>query len=120
MPDSTMLLVSADSALIEAVRGVMNALKGIRMEVASGFEQAFSWVDRHDLGLMLAHLNRQCSVSNLTRLMSTISARGASIPLLVLSDEHYAEQALSLLRLGAVDYLTRPLDLGRLKYLWTF
>ena len=68
-------------------------------------------------GLVLAHLNRQCSVSNLTRLLSTMSATGANIPTLVLSDEYYAEQALALLRIGAADYLTRPLDLGRLAYL---
>ena len=117
MPDSTMLLISADTALIEAVHGVMNTLKNIRMEVVSEFDEACSWVDRQGIRLVLAHLNRQCSVSKLTRLLSTMSATGASIPTLVLSDEYYAEQALALLRIGAADYLTRPLDLGRLAYL---
>ena len=117
MPDSTMLLISADTALIEAVHGVMNTLKNIRMEVMSEFDEACSWVDRQGIGLVLAHLNRQCSVSKLTRLLSTMSATGANIPTLVLSDEYYAEQALALLRIGAADYLTRPLDLGRLAYL---
>ena len=117
MPDSTMLLISADTALIEAVHGAMGTLKNLRMEVVSGFNKAYSCVDKKGLKLVLAHLNRQCSVSNLTRLLSTISATGASIPTLVLSDEYYAEQALALLRIGAADYLTRPLDLGRLAYL---
>ena len=74
-------------------------------------------MDRQGLRLVLAHLTRQCSVSNLTRLLSTMSATGVSIPTLVLSDEYYAEQALALLRIGAADYLTRPLDLSRLAYL---
>jgi DNA-binding NtrC family response regulator len=117
MADSTMLLISVDTALIEAVHGVMNTLKNIRMEVVSDFDEACSWVDRRGISLVLAHLNRQCSVSNLTRLLSTMSATGASIPTLVVSDEYYAEQALALLRIGAADYLTRPLDLGRLAYL---
>jgi DNA-binding NtrC family response regulator len=117
MPDSTMLLVSADAALIEAVRSVIDTLKNIRMEVVSEFEDACSWVDRQGLSLVLAHQNRQCSVSNLTRLLSTMFATGANIPTLVVSDEYYAEQALALLRIGAADYLTRPLDLGRLAYL---
>ena len=117
MPDSTMLLISADVALIEAVRSVTDTLKNIRIEVVSEFEDACSCVDRPGLSLVLAHLNRQCSVSNFTRLLSTMSATGANIPTLVLSDEYYAEQALALLRIGAADYLTRPLDLGRLAYL---
>jgi DNA-binding NtrC family response regulator len=39
------------------------------------------------------------------------------VPVLVLSDEYHAEQALALLRLGVVEYLSRSLDLGRLGYL---
>ena len=93
MPDSTMLLISADVALIEAVRSVTGTLKNICIEVVSEFEDACSCVDRPGLSLVLAHLNRQCSVSNLTRLLSTMSATGANIPTLVLSDEYYAEQA---------------------------
>jgi len=50
-------------------------------------------------------------------MLRLIAAGGHSTPLLVLSDEYQAEQALALLRLGAVDYLSRPLDLRRLAYL---
>jgi two-component system response regulator HydG len=117
MPESTVLLVSADGALIKAVGSAMGALQDIRMEVVGGFEDAGAWVERSRVALVLAHLNRHCSVANLTRLLSTVAATGASIPTVVLSEEYYAEQALSLLRLGATDYLSRPLDLGRLAYL---
>ena len=47
MPDSTMLFISADAALIQAVQGVMNTLKNIRMEVVSEFEEAGpGWIGR--------------------------------------------------------------------------
>ena len=49
MPDSTMLLISADTALIEAVHGVTGTLKNIRMEVVSEFEEACSCVDRQGM-----------------------------------------------------------------------
>jgi len=117
MPDSAILMVSTDAVLIKAVRAVMDTLKGIRMEVVSEYEEACSWVERRGLALVLAHLTPECCVARLTRLFSTISATAQSIPTLVLSDVYYAEQALALLRLGAADYLTRPLDLGRLAYL---
>jgi DNA-binding NtrC family response regulator len=117
MTDSTMLLVSTDTALIGSIRTVMDPLKDIHMEVVSEFDEACAWVERRGLALVLAHLNHERSVANLTRLLGTIGATMQRIPTLVVSDVYYAEQALAMLRLGAAEYLTRPLDLGRLTYL---
>jgi DNA-binding NtrC family response regulator len=50
-------------------------------------------------------------------LLQAVVASGRRTPTLLISDRHEAEQALGLLRQGAADYLTRPLDLGRLGYL---
>jgi DNA-binding NtrC family response regulator len=66
---------------------------------------------------MLAHLESAGDVTELTRLLSTVAATGQKVPIMVLSDEYHAKQALMLLRLGVAEYLSRPLDLGRLGYL---
>ena len=117
MPVSTMMLVSADQALIASVRGATNALKDINLEVVPGFDEACERVERCGLVLVLAHLSQDCSIAKLTRLLGTLGATTQKVPTLVLSDDYYAEQALAMLRLGAADYLTRPLDLVRLAYL---
>ncbi len=117
MPGSTMMLVSADNALISLVRGAVGTLKEMHLEVVSEFDEACSRIERPGVVLVLAHLSHDCSIAKLTRLLGTIGATVQKTPTLVLSDEYYAEQALAMLRLGAADYLTRPLDLVRLAYL---
>src|SRR5205814_797249 len=46
-----------------------------------------------------------------------VTAARRPLAVLVLSDAYHASQALVLLRQGAADYLSRPLDLNRLAYL---
>jgi DNA-binding NtrC family response regulator len=116
MAGSTMMLVSSDNALIASVRGAVSTLKDMTLEVVSGFDEACSRVERPGVVLVLAHLSHDCSVAKVTRLLGTLGATLQQTPTLVLSDEYYAEQALAMLRLGAADYLSRPLDLVRLAY----
>jgi DNA-binding NtrC family response regulator len=116
MVGSTIMVVSADQALIDAVRGAVKSLKDVDLEVVPDFDEACARVERSGLILVLAHLSHDCSVGKVTRLLGTIEATAQKLPTLVLSDNYYAEQALAMLRLGAADYLTRPLDLVRLTY----
>jgi DNA-binding NtrC family response regulator len=117
MPRSTTLLISPDATLIETVQRAVETLQDHALEVMAGLEKACARVERGGIALLLVHLKRESSVATLTRLLSTIAVTAQSIPTLVVSDVYYAEQALALLRLGAADYLSRPLDLGRLTYL---
>jgi two-component system response regulator HydG len=112
-----MMLVSADNALITLVRGAVASLKDLCLEVVSEFDEACSRVERPGIVLVLAHLNQDCGIAKLTRLLGTLGATVQKTPTVVLSDQYYAEQALAMLRLGAADYLSRPLDLVRLAYL---
>ena len=100
MPVSTMMLVSADQALIASVRGATNALKNVDLEVVPEFDEACERVERCGLVLVLAHLSQDCSIAKLTRLLGTLGATTQKVPTLVLSDDYYAEQALAMLRLG--------------------
>ena len=117
MPGSTMMLVSADNALVTLVRGAVCTLKDMQLEVVSGFDEACSRVEQPGIVLVLAHLSHDCSIAKLTRLLGTLGATVQKTPTVVVSDEYYAEQALAMLRLGAAEYLSRPLDLVRLAYL---
>ena len=117
MHDVTMVLISQDSTLAGVVQEVIARTPGIRIERVQDHDEACDRVASQGAALILSHLSPAGPVAGLTRLLSTLEARGRGIPVLVLSDEYHAEQALALLRLGVADYLSRPLDLGRLGYL---
>src|SRR5579864_2397301 len=117
MLDATVSLVSADASVIEAVEGVIDSVGNLRLVVLPGTEEASSHLEGSEVALIVGHMTQGSNVSAVTSLLRTIAANRRPVPLLILSDEYHAEQALALLRLGAVDYLSRPLDLRRLTYL---
>ncbi|MBV8127255.1 MAG: sigma-54-dependent Fis family transcriptional regulator [Planctomycetaceae bacterium] len=117
MHDVSMVLISQDSTLASVVQEVVARTPGIRLERVQDHDEAYDRVANHGAALILSHLTPAGPVAGLTRLLSTLEARGRGVPVLVLSDEYHAKQALALHRLGVTDYLSRPLDLGRLGYL---
>ena len=113
----TTLLISQDCSLHAAVQDAVSRVQGLKLEFVGSHDEAAQRVARKDVALVLSHLNPTSNVAELTRLLGTIVATGQRVPVVVLSDEYHAEQALTLLRLGVAEYLNRPLDLGRLTYL---
>src|SRR3954447_2940109 len=111
------LLVGTDVSLIESMRGVVDSIGGLELRVRRGGDDARPELARDDVALVLLHLDRVGGVDEAIGLLRTIAEARRSLPLLVISDHHLAEQALALLRSGAADYLSRPLDLGRLTFL---
>jgi DNA-binding NtrC family response regulator len=117
MAKPTTLLVTSDPSLTKTVHGVVDSIGGFNLEVVEGCEQACLELGRDDILVVLYHLNESRSAAEVTRLLQTIAIKRSSVVTLVLSEAHRADQALALLRLGAADYLSRPLDLNRLAYL---
>jgi DNA-binding NtrC family response regulator len=117
MSESTALLISADRALIESVHEVVCSIGNLRLEVRARIEEVLSSPPPIQAVLVLAHLTRANDTEPVTRLLRMLTSAEQPAPTLVLSDEHRPEQMLQLLRLGVVDYLSRPLNLNRLSYL---
>jgi two-component system response regulator HydG len=117
MSEVGVLLISHDSSLSSTVHELVSKIANLKNEHVLGFDDACKRIGEARFGLVIAHLHRHAHVAGLTSLLSTFQATGRTIPVLVLSDEYQAEQALTLLRLGAADYLGRPLNLSRLAYL---
>jgi DNA-binding NtrC family response regulator len=115
--DVAMMVVSHDANLPLMIQGVVSQIRGMNLNVVQDHDAACDLVLGQRIALAVCHLTADCHVAGLTRLLSTLQALGQKVPVLVLSDEYHAEQALALLRLGVVEYLSRPLDLGRLGYL---
>jgi DNA-binding NtrC family response regulator len=117
MPRSTALLISSDVVLFEAVEEIATSVPGLGLEVFPGVAEADFRLWGDDVVLVLVHLEGPVSLDETAGLLRRLGAAKRSIATLVLSDRHQPDQALTLLRLGAADYLSRPLDLGRLAYL---
>src|SRR5690349_8861053 len=113
MLDSTVSIISEDASLIEAVRGVIGSVSHLRLQVFATIDDVRARLDNGESALLICHLAQGAQVAEVTQLLRAIAATSRPTPLLVLSDEYHADQALALLRLGAVDYLSRPLDLRR-------
>jgi DNA-binding NtrC family response regulator len=115
--EPTALLISTDAALIEAVRGVISSIGNLNMELCPSKDQAGSALERAEVVLVLLHLVQGSEVEETARWLRLVADSRRPVATLVLSDQHRADEALALLRLGAAEYLSRPLDLNRLTYL---
>src|SRR4051812_34090653 len=111
------LLVSADRPLIEAMQGVVGSIGNLDLVVLRCADEVRPGLPGEDVALVLVHLECVGDVDAVIRLLRVIGEARRSLPMLVISNHYRAEQALALLRSGVADYLSRPLDLGRLTYL---
>ncbi len=114
---TTLLLSSTDASLIEAVGGVVRSIGKLQLRVLAGIEEVVAALPQEAAALVLVHVAAGKGIGDAAALLSVVTAAKLPIATLVLSDHHQAEDALALLRLGAADYLSRPLDLSRLAYL---
>jgi two-component system, NtrC family, response regulator HydG len=114
---TTVLLISSDPSLIQAVRGVIRSVAGLRLETAASLPSACSLLERRDVVLLLPHLLAENDTGEIKHLLRALVSARSPVATLVVSDHYQAEQNLELQQFGATDYLRRPLDLGRLKFL---
>jgi DNA-binding NtrC family response regulator len=117
MRESTALLICADPALIETVEELVCSIGKLRLRSVGDIEALVSPHPRIPDAVLLIHLPQGSDGAAAARLLRTLTSTRQSVPVIVLCDEHRPEQILELLRLGAADCLSRPLDLRRLAYL---
>src|SRR5437870_4380234 len=117
MVESTTALITADPSLVKTVEGVVTSFPDCRLDVVGDIEDATLRVQDEDVALVMVHLVEREAAAKAQNLLRTLRDAKRSVATLVVSETYHADQALSLLRAGAADYLSRPLDLGRLAYL---
>jgi DNA-binding NtrC family response regulator len=98
------------------VTKVVQSVGGLTLEVARQ-EELSERFGQEPVALLLLHLSEPDDAAEAAESMQELEQLRLPIPVLVLSDAEAPEQELALLRLGAADFLTRPLNLGRLGYL---
>jgi two-component system response regulator HydG len=117
MMDATTLLISSEGTLIQLIEGAVASISHLSLRVAPRIEEADAFLYRDDLVLLLVHHVAETDITAITELLETIRATKRPVATLVLAERYQAEEVLAFLRAGAVDYLSRPLDLSRLTYL---
>jgi two-component system response regulator HydG len=96
---------------------VIDTIPGIGLAVISHIQEAETHLRKDDIALALVHVDQKTDDVKVAQLLRMITAMKRPLATLVISDQHDDEQARRLLRLGAADYLTRPLERDRLAYL---
>src|SRR4051812_43473306 len=98
------VLVSTDVPLIEAIERVIDSIGNLELMVLRGVDQARAVMSRDDLALALVHLECASDADEAIHLLRLIGEAKRSLPMLALSNNYRAEQALALLRAGVADY----------------
>ena len=113
-PATTMMLVSNDRSLVESCQRVIESYSDLRLIVIGRIREADSYLERDQIKLILVHLAQEADTSEVVRLLRQLASLQRAVTVLVISDRYDAEQAWSLTRLGAAEYLSQPLDVDRL------
>jgi DNA-binding NtrC family response regulator len=111
------LLFSDDPELIATVREVAGSVRNLRLRVPGAMVECKVGHSVQDSALVLLHVSTDQHAERAAELLGDQAKTARPTPILILSDCHQSQQALQLLRKGAADYLSRPLDLNRLGYL---
>ena len=111
-------LICKDEGIVDAVRGAIEPVGNLTLVVMAEATEAFGGMAREEAALMLAHQESVGGVDGVIRLLRTIAGARRPLPLIAISDRHRPDQALAMLRAGAAEHLSRPLDLSRLTYLF--
>jgi DNA-binding NtrC family response regulator len=117
MATASVVLISEDGSLPEAVRRAAGTLASLCVETVAGVEEVLRRLPTLQAPLLLPHLTAAADAGGVVDLLRAVASAKQPVATVVLSDRSRPQDALRLLRLGAADYLERPLDLQRLAYL---
>jgi two-component system response regulator AtoC len=112
MTSSTILIVD-DEAHMRRVLEIMLRQLGHRPLSATDGRQALAVLEREPVDLVLTDL--RMPVLDGMGLLEAMAARGMAVPTIVMTAQGSIETAVQALKLGAQDYLLRPVDVSVLE-----
>jgi DNA-binding NtrC family response regulator len=109
-----MMLISRDLSLAQSFQGIVDAFPDVRLLVLARAGEADVYLTRAEIKLLFVHLVDDKGTNEVIRLLRQLNSLERALALLVISERPSAEQAWSFQRLGAAEYLSRPIALCRL------
>jgi DNA-binding NtrC family response regulator len=117
MSNATTLLIADEPALLGSIRDALSSVHQLELAVVATCADAADDLDDVAPALLLVHVATTKDVEAVAGLIRHLTTSRRDVATVLLIEPHLTEDGLRLLRLGAADCLTRPLDLGRLAYL---
>jgi DNA-binding NtrC family response regulator len=114
MPGSKVLIADDEKHIAEGLRMILTE-DGYRAEMAIDGEEAWEKLQADEYGLVLADL-KMPKLDGL-ELFARMRESGIKSEFIMITGEASVDSAVEAMRHGAYDYLTKPLDLERLKAL---
>jgi DNA-binding NtrC family response regulator len=112
---ASMLLASTDESLIRNVEEAVSSVSNCGLQVLANLNISEALLD--SIALVVIHQTETIQETAILRLLQSIRAAKRPVAVVVISEEYDPGQAVNVLRAGAADYLTRPLNVGRLTFL---
>ncbi len=113
----SMLLISDDPTLIDAVGSAIRPVDGLRLKVVPTISEVRDPEAWDGVALLLIHLTAPGPAPEVGGLVERMARGRNPVSTLVVADHPDPKRAVSLLRLGVADCLSWPLDMARLSYL---
>jgi DNA-binding NtrC family response regulator len=111
-PDFPVLIVDDDEAVVQSM---IHVLKSDGISNVFGFEaslDAMEFIDNNDAGIVLVDLNMP--IMSGKELLTTVEQNRPEILVAVVTGDRELERAIECMRLGAADYLLKPVEASRL------
>lgn len=112
-----LLMVSRDASLQSHVGDIVAAKRHCRLESVEDLDLASVRIRRGDVSLALLKVSAQLPVSDGVRFVNQLATLPRPVPALVIMENDDAEASLSLVKAGAVECMSRPLNTSRLSML---
>ncbi|NTW82952.1 MAG: sigma-54-dependent Fis family transcriptional regulator [Chlorobiaceae bacterium] len=110
--DSTILVVEDESIQLESIAGFLSK-QGYRVLKASRPQRALEIAGEEALDIVLSDF-RMPGMSGV-ELLSALKHRNPGIEVIIMTAYGSVESAIEAMKLGAVDYITKPVDLHQLQ-----
>lgn len=114
MGQATALIARCDRSLGETIDGLIRPICGLSAYHVDSLEAAKAAIEESDVALAVLYLGAASATSDLVDLIDTIEASGRNIGVLALTELSDGDFRLKVLDLGAIDCLSRPINLTRL------
>src|SRR5436190_20286145 len=115
MRDGVVALVCSDSSVAKLVTEAGAQVSGIQVRIVPSFKGHEATLD--EAVLVLAALDDEQGADTAAAWLRRVMTSKKPISTVLICDHERNDLALPLLRLGAIDCLNRPIDIGRLVYL---
>ncbi|MBI5180577.1 MAG: sigma-54-dependent Fis family transcriptional regulator [Nitrospirae bacterium] len=112
LKNTKLLIVDDDESHRQMLKAVLSE-EGCKITEAADGKEAVALAEKNDYGLILMDI-RMSEMSGVDAL-KIIKAKKPDIPILLITAYGTVKSAVEALKLGAIDYLTKPLDIQELK-----